>query len=167
MCPDFRSTGAYREHTPLLLETESHAECSNQACSCKRRAVTLAVVLISAVGISCTSRRVRVIFTTYFQLCSTYAALTILPVTDPQSLNEPAAVRPLLAVTFSSPCQNCMLPGPRSASLLLDSPQPQSVTRSLECYTARAAGAVCCMRPKRQGWTPTCQRHLHSCHPSH
>lgn len=86
-------------------------------------------MLISAGVISCcTSRWVRVIFTTFFQHCSVYAALTILPVRDPQSLNEPAVERPLLAVTFSSRRQNCTLPGPCSASLLLDPPQPQSVT---------------------------------------
>ena len=38
---------------------------------------------------------------------------------------------------------------------------------SLECYTARAAGAVCYVRPGSQSWSHTCQRHPHSCHHSH
>lgn len=57
------------------------------------RAVTHVVVLISAGVISCcTSRWVGgwVGFTTFLQQRSAYAALTTLPVADPQSLDEPS-----------------------------------------------------------------------------
>lgn len=54
--------------------------------------------------------------------------------------------------------------GARSAWLLLDSPRRQSVTLARVLH---GPSSWCCTRPKRQGWTRTCQRHLHSCHPLH
>lgn len=111
VCPDDRRTGAYREHTPLLLEAVT-CIMPQSGLFMQGRALTFVVALISAGVISrCTSRCFRAFSPHSFST----AALAILPVTDSQSLNDPAALRP-----------PCTLPGPRSASLLLDPPHPQS-----------------------------------------
>lgn len=112
----------------------------------------------------------RVGSTTFLQQRSAYAALTILHVADPQSFDEPAAARPprLLSPSAAAARIARFREGgggcARSVWLLLDSPRPQSVTLT---RVLRGPSSWCCTRPKRQGWTRTCQRHLHSCHPSH
>lgn len=133
VCPDHRSTGAYREHAPLLLETVT---CIMLQSGFFMHALTLVVVLISAGVISCcTSRWVS----GWGSPHSSNAAACMQRDhpschTDPQSLNEPAAV--------SSRRQNCKLAGPCSASLLLDSPQPQSVALTRELH---GPSSWCCM----------------------